>query len=116
MPCSLLWIAISAFAVVEAAIVPADPSKSVSWPFHTFKTVDFNPPVLNITHHTAPSEGYLFFAPDGPTPYQVGPLIMDMYGELVWNGPEEHANSFGTYVYNGADVLAWWNGTVCTCR
>ena len=97
---------------VSAKIVPADPANDITWPYQAFKTVNFTPPYLNITHHTAPSEGYLFFAPDGATPVQIAPVIMDMYGELVWNGPEQHAFNFGVYEYHGAPVLAWWNGTL----
>jgi hypothetical protein len=35
---------------------------------------------------------------------------MDTNGELIWNGPEEHAFNFGVYEYNGAQILGWWNG------
>jgi hypothetical protein len=99
-------------AAASAVIKPIDPSQNITWPYHEFKTVDFRPPWLNITHHTAPSEGYLFFAPDGATETQLAPVIMDMDGELIWNGPEEHAFNFGVYQYDGDDVLAWWNGTL----
>ena len=95
-----------------AKIVPADPDNDISWPYQVFETVDFTPPYVNFTHHTAPSEGYLFFAPDGATPVQMAPVVMDMYGELIWNGPEQHAFNFGVYEYQGEQVLAWWNGSI----
>ena len=102
---------IATFAVsVTATIVPADPAKNITWPYQVYKTVDFKPPYLNITHYAEPSEGYLFFAPDGATPVQMTPVIFDMSGELVWNGPEQHAFNFGVYQYKGADILGWWNG------
>lgn len=108
----LLVLSSAVNLVTEATIIPADPSKDILWPYYTFETVDFTPPVLNITQYSPPSEGYLFFAPDGATPYQIAPLIMDVSGELVWNGPLEHAFNFGVYEYNGESVLAWWNGTL----
>ena len=94
---------------VSAKIVPAN-GGDISWPYHEYKTVNFTPPYLNITHHAPPSEGFLFFAPDGATPVQIAPVIMDMNGELVWNGPGEHAFNFGVYEYEGAPILGWWNG------
>lgn len=98
--------------LVAAEIVPADPANNITWPFQKFKTVDFTPPYLNITRHAQSSEGYLFFAPDGATPVQMAPIIMDTNGELVWNGAEQHAFNFGVYHYKGASVLGWWNGTL----
>ncbi|KAI6817162.1 hypothetical protein KC340_g14750 [Hortaea werneckii] len=101
-------VAISALA--KADIVPIDATGN-NWPYQEYKTVNFTPPVLNITNNYKPSEGYLFFAPDAAKAYQTGPLIMDMYGELVWNGPEGHAFGFGKQNYLDEDVLVWWNGT-----
>ena len=97
-----------------AAIIPADPSNNIYWPYQTFKTTNFTPPVLNITEHSPAlaSEGYLFFAPDGPTANQVAPVIFDTYGNLIWNGPETHAFNFGVQRYQGKNVLVWWNGTI----
>lgn len=109
---TLLLAASTTLTSVTAKIVPADPANDISWPYHEFKTVDFKPPYLNVTRYAEPSEGYLFFAPDGATPVQVAPVIMDMSGELVWNGAEQHAFNFGVYEYDGAPVLGWWNGTL----
>ncbi|KAK5115829.1 hypothetical protein LTR85_009423 [Meristemomyces frigidus] len=95
---------------VRGAIVPANSTGNASWPYQTYKTVNFTPPALEISHHANPSEGYLFFAPDGATEYELSPLIMDMYGELIWNGPDEHAFGFGVQTYKGEEVLVWWNG------
>ena len=110
-----VWAACCCLAIntlANAKIMPADPSQNITWPYQVFKTVDFQPPYLNITHYTAPSEGVLFFAPDGATETQLAPVIMDMSGELVWNGPLEHAFNFGVYKYEDNPVLAWWNGTL----
>ena len=112
-PNAVLTILLAAFALLNpaaATIVPADPAKNLTWPYQKFKTVDFKPPYLNVTRHGESSEGYLFFAPDGATPVQIAPVIMDTNGELIWNGPEEHAFNFGVYEYKDAQILGWWNG------
>ena len=109
---SLCGVLLALFATAAAKIVPVDPANDISWPYQAYKTVDFQPPYLNITRYAAPSEGYLFFAPDGATYVQLAPVIMDMDGELIWNGPMEHAFNFGVYEYQGEQVLAWWNGTL----
>lgn len=95
-----------------AKIHPIDLANNITWPYQVYETVSFQPPWLNITHQTPPSEGYLFFAPDGATPVQMAPVIMDIDGELIWNGEEQHAFNFGVYDYLGEPVLAWWNGTL----
>ncbi|KAK1810559.1 hypothetical protein LTR12_015066 [Friedmanniomyces endolithicus] len=98
----------------SAAIVPANSTNNITWPYQTFKTVNFTPPYLQISHHTAePTDNaYLFFAPDGPKAKETAPLIMDMHGELIWNGPTTHAFAFGIQVYDDEPVLVWWNGTL----
>ncbi|KAI6857861.1 hypothetical protein KC323_g7188 [Hortaea werneckii] len=105
-----LSAAVAISASVTADIVPINTTGN-NWPYQEYKTVNFTPPVLNITNNYRPSEGYLFFAPDAAKAYQTGPLIMDMFGELVWNGPEGHAFGFGKQKYLDEDVLVWWNGT-----
>lgn len=111
---SNLWAPLSAVlatsALARADIVPINATGN-KWPYQEYKTVNFTPPVLNITHTYNPSEGYLFFALDAAKAYQAGPLIMDMHGELIWNGPEGHAFGFGKQKYLDEDVLVWWNGT-----
>ena len=105
----VIFVIASAFTLVTSEIVPA--GSAVSWPYQRYKTVDLTPPYLNITQYAKPSEGYLFFAPDGATPVQIAPVIMDMDGELIWNGPNaSHAFAFGVYQYKNMPVLAWWNG------
>ncbi|KAI7495056.1 hypothetical protein KC367_g7672 [Hortaea werneckii] len=101
---------VAIFALGKADIVPINATGN-NWPYQEYKTVNFTPPVLNITSNYKPSEGYLFFAPDAAKAYQTGPLIMDMNGELVWNGPEGHAFGFGKQNYLDEDVLVLWNGT-----
>jgi hypothetical protein len=107
---TVLLATLALLNLAAAKIVPADPASNITWPFQKYKTVDFKPPYLNVTRHGESAEGYLFFAPDGATPVQIAPVIMDTNGELIWNGPEEHAFNFGVYEYNGAQILGWWNG------
>ncbi|CAJ2512171.1 Uu.00g051860.m01.CDS01 [Anthostomella pinea] len=99
-------------ATLTVAAVPANSTGDASWPYQTYKSVNFTPPYLEISHRAKLSEGYLFFAPDGATEYELAPLIMDMDGELVWNGPGEHAFNFGVQTYHGEQVLVWWNGSL----
>lgn len=102
------------FGLALSTIVPADPAKGVNWPYQTFKSVNFTPPALNITHHSSASssEDYWFFAPDGPAAVQLAPVVFDSQGQLIWNGPDTHAFNFGVQQYKGQDVLVWWNGTI----
>lgn len=112
MKATRLILGLSASAL--ATIVPADPANEIYWPYRTFKSVNFTPPVPNITHSSPNlyAEGYLFFAPDGPLAYQTAPVIFDMDGTLIWNGPETHAFNFGLQRYRGEEVIVWWNGTI----
>lgn len=101
---------IATSVLARADIIPINTTGN-NWPYQEYKTVNFTPPVLNITHTYNPSEGYLFLAPDAAKAHQAGPLIMDMHGELIWNGPEGHGFGFGKQEYLDEDVLVWWNGT-----
>lgn len=95
----------------SAAIVPAHATGNATWPYHTYKTVKFTPPWLNITNHYRPAEGHILIAPDGATAFELSPVIMEMSGELVWNGPLTQAFGFGVQKYLGEDVLVYWSGT-----
>ncbi|KAK3680286.1 hypothetical protein LTR78_000664 [Recurvomyces mirabilis] len=108
----LLNFLICAGILSHSAIVPAHSIGNASWPYQTYKTVDSTPPYLAISRQIPVSDEYLFFAPDGATDFEMAPLIMDMNGELVWNGPTTHAFGFGAQQYNNETVLVWWNGTV----
>lgn len=106
------YLALLAATSVAGTIVPAHTLGNASWPFQTYRTAIFTPPELEITGKNLSSEGYIFLAPDGPGAFQTAPLIMDMDGELVWNGPSTHAFNFGAQQYKGDDVLVYWNGSV----
>ena len=82
---ALSLTALGLMAAVRAAanIVPAHAAGNASWPYHNYTTADFKPPALHINHYTEPSEGYLFFAPDGATEFEMVPLIYDITGQLI---------------------------------
>lgn len=94
----------------SGSIVPADLSKNISWPYHTYQTVNFNPPVVAISGEPSP-DAHLFFAPNGNTAHQKSPIITSATGELIWNGPLSNAFGFGPQKFRGEDVLVYWNGT-----
>lgn len=118
--CSSMFTPITAllasglYSLASSTIIPARTIGNATWPYQTFNTVDFTPPVLKATHHVPldPEEGYLFIAPDGPKAFQTAPLIVDANGNLIWNGPDSHAFNFGVYTYRNEQVLAYWNGTL----
>ena len=109
---SIVGIVVLTQASHAATIIPAHTEGNASWPYQVYKTSNATPPYLNITNAYKPSEGYLFFAPDSATAFKKSPLIMDMDGELVWNGSSIHAFGFGPQTYNGEQVLVYWNGSV----
>lgn len=93
---------------------------SAYWPFQKYQTVDFNPPVFEITTSGAPlAPGYLFFgqgtsnatAADNGGTRQTSPLIMTDTGELVWSGPRgSFANNLKVDTLHGEPVLSYWAG------
>jgi hypothetical protein len=58
---------------------------------------------------TAP--GYVFFAPKKKVT-QMGPLIVDDHGDVVWFKPlgRDEASDFRMQRYRGRPVLTWWQG------
>jgi hypothetical protein len=111
----IMWLGVALVAVVlaQSAIVPSNSTGDPSWPYQAYKTVNYTPPYLAISQPRGNSSaGYLFFAPDGATDFEMAPLIMDASGELIWNGPDQHAFGFRVQMYHGEEVLVAWNGTL----
>ena len=77
--------------------------------FHT--RPDLRPAVISVTRRvgdTAP--GYLFLAPKKKVA-QMGPLIVDDDGEVVWFHPTKlGVADFRVQRYRGRPVLTWWQG------
>jgi Arylsulfotransferase (ASST) len=86
-------------------------------PYQHFRTrPDLRSPVLTISHpsgRTAP--GYIFLAPKGKVA-QVGAMIVDDSGQVVWFDPLPVARvaDFKVQVYQGRPVLTWWQKQVGT--
>lgn len=78
---------------------------------HFHSRPDLQPAVVNVTRRvgeTAP--GYLFLAPKKKVA-QMGPLIVDNGGEVVWFHPTKlGVTDFRVQRYRGQPVLTWWEG------
>lgn len=85
------------------------------WPFQTFHTEPFEPPILGINRTGVTAEGYLFFTP-GPAGSGTtvdAPLVMTDTSELIWQGnisSTETATNLRTQNYNNASYLTYWAG------
>jgi len=119
-PCAIGFAAIY-LPYTLALLDPAEAGPvSAYWPFQSYQTATFNPPVLDITTSGAPlAPGYLFFgqgtsngtALDHGGVRETAPLIMTDTGELVWSGPRgSFANNFKVNTLNGESVLTYWSG------
>ena len=84
-----------------------------SAPYRRFHSrPDLKPPpvrVLTPAHGTAP--GYVFIAPKKNV-VQVGPMIVDDRGRVVWFRPlnTRGVTDFRVQTYRGRPVLTWWRG------
>ena len=82
---------------------------------HFHSRPDLRPPIVKIrvpARRTAP--GYIFLAPKMAVA-QVGPMIMDNRGQLVWFHPlklTRGVTDFRAQRYRGKPVLTWWRGKV----
>ena len=76
---------------------------------------DLQPPTVTVhTHSTQTGSGDEFLAPYGPAA-QVGPMILDAAGKLVWFHPLPAplvATNLRVQNLDGSPVLTWWQGTV----
>jgi hypothetical protein len=100
-----LTVTLVAAAGDAGAGTAADPAYHQFW-----SRPDLHPPVVRVLHaadHTAP--GYLFIAPKRQAP-QVGPMIFDNRGRLVWFRPlkTRGITDFRVQRYQDRPVLTWW--------
>jgi arylsulfotransferase ASST len=87
-------------------------SKRSEPPAQKFKTrPDLKPVVISVTRRVgATAPGYLFLAPKKKVA-QMGPLIVDDEGEVVWFHPTKASIAdFRVQRYRGQPVLTWWEG------
>lgn len=79
--------------------------------YHSF---DLDSPELAFIHEDARcSRDYLFFAPNGDSIPEPGPVILDADGELVWRiseGLEGVTQDFRVQSYKNEDFLTFWVG------
>ncbi|MFL5823064.1 MAG: arylsulfotransferase family protein [Solirubrobacteraceae bacterium] len=75
---------------------------------HFHSTIGFHPPVVDVTGNPDGQSGYMFLTPNHSP--QVGPMILDSQGHLVWF---EHLRGSAAYNmalahYRGQPVLTWF--------
>jgi Arylsulfotransferase (ASST) len=73
---------------------------------------NFHPPVVNFSSDPDGGSGDIFLSPNNSP--QVGAMIVDGRGHLVWFRRAEHSADFNLAVqhYQGNPVLTWWHGNV----
>jgi hypothetical protein len=73
---------------------------------------NFHPPVVNFSSDPDGSSGDIFLSPNNSP--QVGAMIVDGRGHLVWFRRVQHSADFNLQVqhYQGHPVLTWWHGNV----
>ncbi|EED18827.1 conserved hypothetical protein [Talaromyces stipitatus ATCC 10500] len=99
-----LFVSISIWGILGLASVQAT---SGAWPYQTFRTESFEPPVLDINRTGAElAEGFFVFTPQGPR--QNSPVIMTDCGDLVWSGPNVSSANLVVQSLNGTPVLSFW--------
>ncbi|KAL9086148.1 MAG: hypothetical protein Q9159_004328 [Coniocarpon cinnabarinum] len=96
----------------------AFPNASSSlWPYQTFKSAPFNPPVLEIQTFDSQilSDGLILITPNNGSPEnatkKTGPVIMTDKGELVWSGPDIVSANLRTADFENDTILTYWSGT-----
>lgn len=73
---------------------------------------DLRPPTVTASSDPDSAEGEIFLTPSNGS--QVGPMILDGAGQLVWFDPLHGKAAFDLEVqrYRGKPVLTWWQGKV----
>jgi hypothetical protein len=104
-----------AVALLAAAVAAGcgGPSENAQAPTQRFASrPDLAPPVVHLRTRTAAAgPGYVFLAPKRNVA-QVGPMILDTHGRLVWFEPLDVkvVTDFRVQTYAGKPVLTWWRG------
>ncbi|KAJ5731792.1 uncharacterized protein N7483_006300 [Penicillium malachiteum] len=83
-------------------------------PSQNYHSFDYDAPILGFIENDARcSRDYLFFAPNGDSNPEPGPIILDADGELVWRlveGLEGVTQDFRVQQYKGERFLTFWVG------
>jgi MFS family permease len=100
-------------AAVAVAVFAAWPGQAQGALYRHFHSrPDLKPPPVEILKRTPrASLSYIFIAPKKDVE-QVGPLILDNRGRIVWFHPidADGMTDFRVQVYRGRPVLTWWRG------
>jgi outer membrane protein assembly factor BamB len=114
----------TSFVIARALSVPDPPfdaAKPATDPHvQAFRSrPDLRPPAVNVRARSgAAAAGNILVAPKrGAT--QVGPMILDDQGTLVWFHPldgDRQAFDFRAQEFRGRPVLTWWEGHMATYR
>jgi hypothetical protein len=98
------------------AATPSDGSPTASAatsgpPTRSFHSVpNLHPTIVSVSHDPDTSSGDIFISPDHTS--QMGPMILNSAGQLVWFDPipGDKASNFAVQSYQGNPVLTWWQG------
>ncbi|TVY62297.1 hypothetical protein LSUE1_G008978, partial [Lachnellula suecica] len=83
--------------------------RAASWPYQSFKTVNFTPPELSISKSGAPlASGLLFFTPESLV--ELAALITTDNGTLIWSSPSGLYYNFKVQELDTRPVLTYWLG------
>jgi len=114
----------TSFGIARALTAPAPPfdvaKPATDAHVQAFRSrPDLRPPAVAVsTRSAAASPGEILVAPKrGAT--QVGPMILDEDGELVWFRPldgDRQAFDFRAQEFRGRPVLTWWEGRMAVYR
>lgn len=82
-----------------------------AWPYSTYKSADFQPPQLRVNRTGTIDSDLIFISPRGRVrPAGQAPLIYDLDGNLVYEGPRGASANFQVQRLNGSDVITFWAG------
>ena len=100
--------AIAALLAVLAVVAPAARAASTTLSFHS--APGLHPPRLTVTSDPDRTSGDIFLTPFNSL--QLGPMIVNAQGRLVWFRPLKQGEALNLQVqrYQGRPVLTWWQG------
>ncbi len=100
----------SAAALLAAAAVAAPGARAASTTLSFHSAPGLRPPRLTVSPDPDRSSGDIFLTPFSSP--QVGPMIVDSQGRLVWFRPLSQGEALDLQVqrYQGRPVLTWWQG------
>lgn len=109
--CLGVLLTITALFLLSAPVAGATsdhPAAASTLSFHS--APNLHPPALSVTADPDRTSGDIFLTPFNSQ--QLGPMILDSQGRLVWFHPLRRAEALNLQVqrYRGQAVLTWWRG------